>query len=214
MIYNGALDNASGIAQMIEAARAFRSLPQAPRRSILFVAVAAEEEGLLGSDYFASHPTVPGDAMVANVNLDGGIILYPGDAVVHGADHSSMSGAVSAAARHLNIELSPDPAPEENFFVRSDQYSFVKKGIPAVFVFPGMKSSKPGVDGKARFTEYLTTRYHTPSDDMSQTFDFDAGALGARFNFLIGYEVAQQDAPPRWNGGDFFGNTFARTKDR
>lgn len=73
--------------------------------------------------------------------------------------------------------------------MRSDQYSFVKKGIPAVFVFPGMKSSKPGVDGKARFTEYLTTRDHTPSDDMSQTFDFDAGALGARFNFLIGYEA-------------------------
>jgi hypothetical protein len=208
-IYNGALDNASGIAQMLEAARAFTNLPNPPRRSVLFVAVTAEEEGLLGSDYFANFPTVPAAAIVANVNLDGGLILYPGDAVVHGVDHSTLNVPAAAAAQRLNIQLSPDPAPEENFFVRSDQYSFVKKGIPAVFVFPGMKSSNPAIDGKARFTEYLTSRYHTPQDDMSQSFDFEAGALGARFNFLIGYEVAEQDERPQWNAGDFFGKTFA-----
>ncbi|MGH9795523.1 MAG: M28 family metallopeptidase [Candidatus Acidiferrales bacterium] len=213
-IYNGALDNASGIAQMLEAARAFARLPKPPRRSVVFVAVAAEEEGLLGSEYYANFPTVPARAIVANVNLDGGLILYPGDAVVHGADHSSMGAVAEAAAKRLGIVLSPDPAPEENFFVRSDQYSFIKKGVPAVFVFPGMKSSAPEIDGQARFLEYLAERYHTPLDDMSQPFSFEAGALGARFNFLIGYAVAQQTERPRWNEGDFFGETFASNKTR
>lgn len=208
-IYNGALDNASGIAQMLEAARAFARLPKPPRRSIVFVAVAAEEEGLLGSDYYANYPTVPAKAILANVNLDGGLILYPGDTVVHGAKHSTMGAAVELAAKRLGILLSPDPAPEENFFIRSDQYSFIKKGVPAVFVFPGMKSSDPAIDGQARLLAYLSQRYHTPQDDMSQPLSFEAGTLGARFNFLIGYIVAQQEQRPRWNPGDFFGKTFA-----
>lgn len=213
-IYNGALDNASGVAQMLEAARAFARLPKPPRRSVIFVAVTAEEEELLGSEYYASFPTVPARAIVANVNLDGGLILYPGDAVVHGADHSTMGAVVEVAAKRLGIVLSPDPAPEENFLVRSDQYSFIKKGVPAVFVFPGMKSSDPAIDGQTRFMEYLAKRYHTPLDDMSQPFSFEAGALGARFNFLIGYAVAQQTGRPRWNEGDFFGRTFASEKAR
>ncbi len=213
-IYNGGLDNASGVAQMLEAARAFARLPKPPRRSVVFVAVAAEEEGLLGSEYYANFPTVPARAMVANVNLDGGLILYPGDAVVHGADHSTMGAVAEDAAKRLGIVLSPDPAPEENFFVRSDQYSFIKKGVPAVFVFPGMKSSDPAIDGQARFLEYLAKRYHTPLDDMSQPLSFEAGALGARFNFLIGYTVAQQTERPRWNPGDFFGRTFANEMAR
>ncbi len=208
-IYNGALDNASGIAQMLETARAFARLPRPPRRSVLFVAVAAEEEGLLGSDYFAHFPTVPAASIVANVNFDGGLILYPGDAVVHGADHSSLGAVAEAAAKRLGILLSPDPAPDENFFIRSDQYSFIKQGVPAVFVFPGVKSSDPAIDGQARLMEYLSQRYHTPQDDMSQPFSFEAGALGARFSFLMGYAVAQADKCPQWNPGDFFGKTFA-----
>lgn len=209
-IYNGALDNASGIAQMLEVAHAFARLPTPPRRSVVFLAVTAEESGLLGSDYYAYFPTVPIGQVVANVNLDGGLILYPpGDVVVHGADHSTLGEIAEAAARRLDLELSPDPAPEQSFFIRSDQYSFVKKGIPAVFVFPGPKSSDPSIDGAARLQEYLEERYHTPRDDMSQPFSFDAGAIGARLNFLIGHAVAQRAERPRWNEGDFFGRSFA-----
>lgn len=210
-IYNGALDNASGTAQMLEVARAFTRLPQPPRRSVVFLAVTAEEKGLLGSDYYANFPTVPIEQIVANVNLDGGLILYPpGDVVIHGADHSTLGASAQAAARRLHIELSPDPAPDQSFFIRSDQYSFVKKGIPAVFAVPGLKSSDPAIDGAERLREYLAERYHTPQDDMSQSFSFEAGAIGARLNFLIGYGVAQETERPRWSEGDFFGRAFDR----
>jgi len=212
-IYNGALDNASGVAQMLEVARAFTRLAAPPRRSVLFLAVTAEEHGLLGSDYFARYPTVPAAQIVANVNLDGGAILYSTvDVVAHGAEHSSLGGVVQRAAKRLGLELSPDPAPEQTFFIRSDQYSFVKQGIPAVFIFPGMRSADPGVQGASVFQNYLDARYHSPQDDMSQTFSFEAGATGARLNFLIGYDVAQQEDRPRWNPGDFFGRTFGHAR--
>lgn len=116
---------------------------------------------------------------------------------------------MEAAATRLGLEVSPDPVPEQTFFIRSDQYSFVKQGIPAIFPFPGMRSSDPSIDGAARFQQYLRERYHKPSDDMSQQFSFEGGAIGARMNFLIGYAVAQETERPRWNDGDFFGRTFA-----
>ena len=209
-IYNGALDNASGVAQMLEAAHAFARLPQPPRRSVVFLAVTAEEQGLLGSDYYANFPTVPLGQIVANVNLDGGLILVPpADVVLFGAEHSTLGAIAEAAAGRLDLEVTPDPAPEQTFFIRSDQYSFVRKGIPAVFAFPGTKSSDPAIDGARRLQEYLAERYHTPRDDMSQAFSYEAGAIGARLNFLMGYAVAQRADRPRWNPGDFFGRTFA-----
>jgi hypothetical protein len=111
-IYNGALDNASGVAQMLEVARAFSQLSPRPRRSVLFIAVTGEEHGLLGSDYFAQNPTVPAAQIVANLNLDGGLILFPpADVVAHGAEHSTLGEAVERAAKRLELELSPDPAP-------------------------------------------------------------------------------------------------------
>jgi hypothetical protein len=209
-IYNGALDNASGVAQMLEVAHAFARLPQRPRRSVVFLAVTAEEQGLLGSDYYAHYPTVPIGQIVANINLDGGLILVPpADVVVHGAEHSTLGAIAEAAAKRLDLEVTPDPAPEQSFFIRSDQYSFVKKGVPSVFPFPGAKSSDPAIDGAARLQQYLTERYHTPRDDMSQPFSYEAGAIGARLNFAIGYAVAERSERPRWNPGDFFGRTFA-----
>jgi Zn-dependent M28 family amino/carboxypeptidase len=209
-IYNGALDNASGVAQMLEVAHAFARLPQPPRRSVVFLAVTAEEQGLLGSDYYAHYPTVPIGQIVANINLDGALILAPpADVVIHGADHSTLGEIAEAAARRLDLEVTPDPAPEQMFFVRSDQYSFVRQGIPALFLFPGTKSSDPSIDAGARLQQYLAERYHKPSDDMSQPFSYEAGAVGARLNFLIGYAVAQQAERPQWNPGDFFGRTFA-----
>jgi hypothetical protein len=209
-IYNGALDNASGVAQMLEVAHAFARLPQPPRRSVIFLAVTAEEQGLLGSNYYANYPTVPIDQIVANINLDGALILAPpADVVIHGADHSTLGAIAEAAARRLDLEVTPDPAPEQTFFVRSDQYSFVRQGIPALFTFPGTKSSDPAIDAGARLQQYLTEQYHKPSDDMSQSFSYEAGAIGARLNFLIGYGVAQRAERPRWTPGDFFGRTFA-----
>ena len=208
-IYNGALDNASGVAQMLEVAHAFASLPQPPRRSVIFLAVTAEEQGLLGSDYYANYPTVPVGQIVANINLDGALILAPpADVVVIGAEHSTLGAIVESAARRLDLEVTPDPAPEQMFFIRSDQYSFVRQGIPAVFLFPGTKSSDPAIDAGARLQQYLTERYHKPSDDMSQPFSYEAGAIGARLNFAIGYAVAHNVERPQWNAGDFFGRTF------
>ena len=210
-IYNGAVDNAAGIAKMIEIARAFVALPEPPRRSIVFVAVAAEESGLLGSDYFAQHPTVPAEGIVANVNLDGGIILFdPSDVVVHGAPHSTMGEVARASAERLGLTISPDPVPAQSFFIRSDQYSFVKQGVPAVFVFQGLQSADPAVDGAAVLRGYQANHYHKPSDDLSQQISFSGAAVGARLNFLIGYSVAQADERPRWLPGDFFGKAFGK----
>jgi len=207
-IYNGALDNASGSAGLLEVARAFATLPRPPRRSVLFLAVTGEEKGLLGSDYFAEHPTVPLERIVANVNLDGLALLYPLRTLVAlGADHSTLDSTVARVARRMGITITPDPFPQEVFFVRSDQYSFVRRGVPSLFPFMGLRSDS-GVDAAARFKEWLATRYHTPQDDIGQPMDLESGAREAQFGFLVGLEVAEADERPAWKKGDFFGRTF------
>src|SRR5262249_26328949 len=146
-----AIDNASGTGAMREIARALSVMPTRPRRSILFIAVTGEEEGMLGSDYYVDNPTVPLSQIVANVNLDGVTLLYNfRDIVAFGAEDSTIAGIVADVAQRMRLEVSPDPLPEETFFIRSDQYSFVKQGIPAVFVFAGFKTVDPKVDGKKR----------------------------------------------------------------
>jgi hypothetical protein len=211
-IYNGALDNASGTAALLEVARGFTTLSKRPRRSVLFLVVTAEERGLLGSDYFASHPTVPIDKIVANVNLDGLAILYPLRQIVPmGAEHSTLDATVQRAANRMGIELGPDPFPEEVFFVRSDQYSFVRRGVPSVFLFMGLKSDS-GVDAAAIFREWGRTRYHTPQDDLTQPMDLEAGARHAQLNFLVGLEIANADERPAWKSGDFFGRMFGQPR--
>lgn len=210
-IYNGALDNASGTASLMEIARAYSQMNARPRRSILFVSVTGEEAGLLGSDYFAHYPTVPKEAMVANVNMDGNAMLWPiEDVIANGAEHSTLEAAVLEAAARLNLAVSPDPFPEQVFFIRSDQYSFVKQGIPAVGPDFGLKSSDPKIKPKEIMLKWMETIYHTPQDDMIQPFDFESGAKYARFCFLFGYLVAQKTERPRWNAGDFFGEHYAR----
>jgi Zn-dependent M28 family amino/carboxypeptidase len=211
-IYNGAFDNASGVAAMLEVARAFTSLTTPPRRSMLFLAVTAEEKGLLGSDYFAEHPTVPIERIVANVNLDGLAILYPfREMVALGAEHSTLGSTVARLAGRQNVTLAPDPFPQEVFFIRSDQYSFVRRGVPSVFPFMGMASDS-GVDAAARFKEWLATRYHLPQDDVGQPMDLEAGARQAQLEFLVGLEIANADERPAWKEGDFFGRTFGRDR--
>jgi hypothetical protein len=210
-IYNGAQDNASGVAALVEIARAFTRLPHSPRRSILFVAVTGEETGLLGSDYFARYPTVPKASIVANVNIDGVTLNYDfRDVVAYGAEDSTMGTYVRQAARLMNLEVSPDPMPEEAMFIRSDQYSFVRQGVPAVFLSEGFKTVDANLDGKKITLDWEANVYHTPKDDMNQRLNFVAAARSTRMNFLVGYLASQNEERPKWNPGDFFGKTFAK----
>ena len=207
-IYNGALDNASGTAALLEVARAFAAMRERPRRSILFVAVTGEEMGLLGSDYFAQHPTVPKERIVADVNIDGLSILYPfRDAVAFGSEHSTLDSVVARAAAGMGVTLSPDPFPQETFFVRSDQYSFVRQGIPSVFLFMGLKGDS-GLDAAARFRGWMAERYHTPQDDLDQPMDLEAGARHATLSWRVALAIANAEARPAWKGDSFLGRMF------
>lgn len=208
-IYNGAFDNASGTAVMLETARLLASAGQPLRRSVIFVAVTAEESGLQGSDFFAQHPTVPKDAMVANINIDMPVALAPlADVTPFGAEHSSLGAVVERAAAAEGVGVSPDAKPEEVIFVRSDQYSFVRAGIPALYIDEGMRSTDPTIDQAARVEAFRKERYHQPGDDLSQPIDWPSLAMLARLNGRVVAEVANADERPRWNAGNFFGETF------
>ncbi|MEP7118796.1 MAG: M28 family metallopeptidase [Acidobacteriota bacterium] len=208
-IYNGAHDNASGVAIVLEVARAYAALPTRPRRSVLFLFVTAEERGLLGSDYFARHPTVAKDSIVADLALDMPFLFHPLlDIVPYGAQHSTLVTPVTKAAERLNIAIGTDPIPEQVLFIRSDHFSFVRQGVPSLFLKSGFKTGDPAKDGAAINAGYRRDVYHKPNDDMSQPFDFEAGANHARLNFLTGWLVAQETARPAWNAGDFFGTLF------
>jgi hypothetical protein len=211
-IYNGALDNASGSAEVVEIARAFARMPVKPRRSILFIAVTGEEAGLLGSDYFASNPTVPLDSIVADINIDEDLMHWPlRDVIAFGAEHSTLEQAVHQAAQRLKLDVSPDPVPEQVIFIRSDQYSFVRQGVPSIYLSPGMKSEDPSIKPEEVSDNWDTNFYHQPQDDMRQPgLNFEAAADFARVNLLCGLYVAQQAERPRWNAGDFFGTAFAK----
>jgi len=210
-INNGAMDNASGTSVMLETARLFSEMKEKPKRSILFVSVTGEEKGLLGADYFARNPTVPVTSMVANVNLDMPILTYEfADVIAFGANHSDLQASVEKAAANADIELSPDPWPEQALFTRSDHYAFVKQGVPAVFMVPGLKSKDPNVDGSKVFGQFLSTHYHKPSDDINQPFNWKAAETFTKVNAQIGLTLANQEEKPMWNEGDFFGNTFSK----
>jgi hypothetical protein len=212
-IYNGAMDNATGIAVMLEVARTLVAGPSRPKRSILFVATTAEERGLLGADFFAHHPTVPAAGIVANVNMDMPFASVPvKDFVAFGAEHSSLGPIAERAANAEGYALSPDPMPEEVVFVRSDQYPFVRRGIPALFLDTGEQARDPKVDGKALKQQFLRQRYHQPSDDASQPIDYPTLAGLARINVRVVREVADAKQRPTWNAGDFFGDTYGKKR--
>jgi hypothetical protein len=210
-INNGAMDNATGISVLMETARLFSQLDERPKRSIIFLAVTGEEKGLLGSDYYAQNPTVPLGSIVANVNLDMPILTYEfADVIAFGAEHSDMKTSVAKAAEKIGLELSPDPMPDQALFTRSDHYSFVKQGIPSVFLVPGFKSVDPEIDGSEQFNHFLKTNYHKPSDDFSQVFNWKAATKFTEVNYHIGITLANQVQRPNWNDGDFFGDTFSK----
>jgi hypothetical protein len=204
-IYNGAGDNASGTAALIEIARSFTRLPQPPRRSLLFLAVTGEEEGLLGSDYYAHNPSVPISQVVADVNMDEVSFLYDfKDIVPLGGEHSTLGAVADDVAHHMGLIVSPDPAPEEVYFVRSDQYSFVQQGVPSIYIGEGYQAVDPKLDGRKIQLNWESTRYHLPGDDMDQPLDFNALVKCTRVDLAAGYEIAQHTERPHWNPGDFF----------
>ncbi len=204
-INNGALDNASGIATLLEVARGFKNAKVKPKRSIVLLAVTAEEKGLIGSEYFANNPTVARADIAADVNLDMPVLLYPfTDVVAFGADRSTLGGAVAKAAGRVGIALSGDPLPEEGLFTRSDHYRFVEQGIPSVFLMTGFQNG-----GEKAFKTFLATQYHHPGDDLQQPIDYAAAAKFALVNYEIARELANAPARPVWKTGDFFGNQFA-----
>ena len=213
-IYNGALDNALGIGILLEAARQARASGTAPARSLAFVALTAEEKGLLGAEHFARNPSVDGP-LVANLNMDMPVLLGDvDDAVPIGMEHSSLQAHVEAAAEALGMRLSPDPMPEENVFVRSDQYAFIRQGIPAVYMDGGVHLRGGAEDeGAAMLTGFLRTHYHQPSDDLSLPIHYPSAARLAELNREIGLRVANDPERPRWNDGDFFGERFGGGAD-
>jgi len=203
-IYNGAMDNAIGVSTMLEVARKFVASGEKPRRSMLFVALAAEEKGLLGSDYFAHYPPVAKDRLVADVNMDMPILTYPlVDVVALGAERSSLGPVIAAAAAGEGLAVVPDPSPEEMFFVRSDHYSFVKSGIPAVSIDTG-----PGGQGAEAQKRFLAENYHKPSDQIDLPFDWNSAARYMRLNYAVARALTDAPERPRWNRGDFFGVRF------
>ncbi len=206
-IYNGAIDDAIGVAGLLEIARAFAALPVPPPRSILFLAVTGEEKGLLGSDYFVGHPTVPLRSIIANVNLDSLFPLYEiFDVVALGAAHSSLKRNVEEAARALRVAVSEDPSPEQAYFIRSDQYSFVKRGIPSLFPGPGyLDASGDSRRNRATGEAWSHKHYHQPSDEWRDGEDrADWAAKEVRLYFLMGLSIARDPQRPTWNPGDIF----------
>ena len=143
--------------------------------------------------------------IVADVNMDEVSFLYDfKDIVPLGAEHSSLGAVADDVARHMGLKVSPDPAPEEVFFVRSDQYSFVEQGVPSIYIGEGYKTVDPKLDGQKMQNDWETTHYHLPSDDMAQPLDFNAMVKCTQVDLAVGYEIAQQTARPHWNKGDFF----------
>ena len=210
-VYNGAYDNASGVSVILEIARRFGSLTRRPARSIAFVALTGEEKGLLGSDYLAQRVPKELGRIVANINMDTLLMLYPiGDVVVHGAEHSTLGPVADRAAKGAGLTVVADASPEEVRFVRSDQYSFVRQGIPAVSIKAGTRSSDPAADGPVLNRSWQRTIYHSVNDDLTQTFDLASGVKYAHLGFLIAEEIATRPELPAWNPGDFFGDRFGK----
>jgi len=201
-IYNGAMDNASGVASLVEIARTLAENKATTKRSLLFVVVTGEEKGLQGSRYFAAHPTVPAASMVANVNVDMFLPLYPLRLLtVYGLTESDLGETVRTVAKTLKLDVQDDPVPARNVFVRSDQYNFIRRGVPAVMLDVGnRKGSKEEAIEKA----WLTKRYHAPSDDTKQPVDLQAAADFNRTVTAVVTAVANASNRPQWNRDSFF----------
>jgi Zn-dependent M28 family amino/carboxypeptidase len=205
-IYNGAADNASGVSALLETARLFAALPRAPRRSVLFMACAAEESGLRGSEYYAKHPVVPLDRTAAALNMDGlAVDGAPRDYTFLGAERSSLQDLVRDASRVLDFDVIPDPHPDQGSFFRSDQFNFARAGVPAMSIDPGVNyKGKPAGWGEAAWKEYEQKRYHRPTDAYDEGFDLSGMRETVRIALYLGWRIAETDSAPVLNPGDEF----------
>src|SRR5690606_6264141 len=197
------------VAVMLEAARELASGP-ATRRPQLFVALTAEEQGLLGSRWFVAQPPVAG-RLVANLNIDMPVLTAPSrDVVAIGAAHSTLDEVVAEAAREVGVRVSPDPFPEEAAFVRSDQFSFVRQGIPAIYLDGGVEPADPERDPRVSATWFMRNCYHRPCDQADLPIHYDDAARLARLSARIARGIGDADAPPAWRPGNVFGDLFGR----
>ncbi|MSU20210.1 MAG: M28 family peptidase [Pedosphaera sp.] len=201
-IYNGAMDNAAGISSLLEVARLLQESGSPLHRSILFLAVTGEEKGLQGSKYFAHYPTVPKHALVANLNTDMFLPLFPLKRLkVLGLGESTLGDEIRSVCSAVGVSVQPDPQPERNSFIRSDQYSFIRQGIPALAFGFGYELGSP--EHKLH-QEWLRTRYHAPSDDLNQPLDLAAAAQFNRLLLAATQRIANHPERPRWNLDSFF----------
>jgi Zn-dependent M28 family amino/carboxypeptidase len=202
-IYNGAIDNGSGSALLLDmAASLAKASAEKPRRSILFVFVIGEEKGLLGSKYFAAHPTVDAKSIIADVNVDMFLPIVPLKVLkVEGIAESDLGDRAVTIAQSLGVKAIADPEPQRNGFIRSDQYSFIRHGVPSLKMDVGFELGTPE---QKIFKEWLTKRYHAPSDDLSQPIDLGAAALYEEITRRLLLEVANADTRPAWKPDSFF----------
>ncbi len=205
-IYNGALDNASGCATVVGIAKAFAALPERPKRSILIAFVAAEEQGLLGSEYLAKHPTFPPGKIAANINYDGANVYgRTRDLSYIGLGKSSLDKLVAALAARQGRKLIGDQFPDRGFFYRSDQFNFAKIGVPALYLKSGTDFiGKPAGWGKEKAEDYVAHNYHQPSDNFDPNWTYDGFIEDTRLGFFAALSIANNPTLPAWNPGDEF----------
>jgi Zn-dependent M28 family amino/carboxypeptidase len=205
-IFNGAMDNASGVAQLLAIGKAFKALPTAPKRSVMLLFVAAEEQGLLGSEYYALHPNVAPGRIAANINYDGGNIWGRAKDIVYvGKGKTTLDPAVEAIAAVQGRTVTADQFPDRGHFYRSDQFNFAKIGVPALYLDTGTDFiDKPAGWGKQQHEEYEAKRYHQPSDEIDPSWNFDGMIEDAQLGFWVGLNVANAPAMPGWTPGDEF----------
>ncbi len=201
-IYNGAMDDASGVATLLDVASQLHSSDVALKRSVLFVIVCAEEKGLLGSRYFAGHPTVPASSIVADLNTDMFLPIIPlNNLVVYGLEESTLGDDIRAVAAGMDIKVTPDAQPDRNIFIRSDQYNFIRAGVPSIM---SAFAATPGTEEEKIMKNWLTNRYHAPSDDTKQPVDSVAAARFDRVLLRLTERVADGDSRPQWKETSFF----------
>ena len=205
-ILNGALDNASGTAQMLEIAKAFTQLSTPPKRSILFLAVTAEEAGLLGAKYYAQHPLYPLTQTLANINIDGANQWgRTSDVVVIGLGNSTLDDLLDSVVTASGRTIVPDPESEKGFFYRSDHFEFAKEGVPALYADAGVNYvGKPAGWGLQKRAEYTANDYHKPSDDVKADWDLSGAVEDGQMLFEVGYRIAQSSQWPEWKPGTEF----------
>ena len=211
-IYNGAADNATGTAGLLALAKAFKAMQTPPKRSILFLAVTAEEQGLLGSQYYAVSPIYPLAKTVANLNVD---VLNTwgetGDLTVIGLGNSELDDYAMAAAKEQNRTLNPDAEPEKGFYYRSDHFNFAKQGVPAFYAEGGMTfTGKPADFGRQKSEEYNKVQYHQPQDEILPGWDLSGGVQDMQLFLAIGYRIANASRMPEWRAG----NEFRATREK